>query len=303
MLEGQNGVTWPHWQRIARQADELGFAGLYCSDHFTNAGPPDLNALEVWTALGWLASHTNRIAFGPVVSPVSFRDPVMLARVALAIDDLSGGRLEFGLGAGWQEREHNHFGYNLLSLRERFDRFEEALEVVSQLLHSDTPVDFQGRYYRLHEAVLLPRPQRPGGPPIVIGGKGLKRTLPLVARYADQWNVTFTPPAQFRELNAHLDALLMAAGRAPSTVKRTLMTGIFYGATEERLAGILAAHGRTAIELRERGAIVGAGEAVIEQLEALQAAGVQRVMLQWMDLDDVTGIEALAATVLPRFPA
>ncbi len=185
MIEGQNGLNWPRWQRIARAVEDLGFAGLYRSDHFTNSSPPDLDALELWTSLTWLASHTSRIAFGPLVSPVSFRDPRMTARIARDVDDLSGGRLTLGLGAGWQEREHTNFGYDLLEMRGRFARFEEGLQVVTRLLRSDEPVTFDGTYYHLHEAVLLPRPARPGGPPILIGGTGAQRTLPLVARYGE----------------------------------------------------------------------------------------------------------------------
>jgi alkanesulfonate monooxygenase SsuD/methylene tetrahydromethanopterin reductase-like flavin-dependent oxidoreductase (luciferase family) len=110
MIEGQQGITWPHWKRLAAQAEELGFAGLFRSDHFTNARPPDQDALEAMISLAYLADHSQRIHFGPLVTPLSFHDPVALARQALAIDDLSGGRLIFGLGAGWQEREHSMFG-------------------------------------------------------------------------------------------------------------------------------------------------------------------------------------------------
>ena len=184
MLEGQDGLNWPRWQRLATAVEDLGFAGLYRSDHYTNPEPPDKDSLELWVSLTWLASHTERIEFGPLVSPVSFRDPTMTSRMAAAIDDLSGGRLNLGLGAGWQVREHHNYGWDLLEIPNRFDRFEEGLEVVSRLLSSDASSDFSGAYYQLHDAILLPRPQRPGGPPILIGGNGLQRTLPLVARYA-----------------------------------------------------------------------------------------------------------------------
>src|SRR5206468_2644018 len=126
--------------------------------------------------------------FGPLVAPVSFRDPRQLVRQASALDDLSGGRFILGLGAGWQEHEHSVWGYDLGDIPTRMARFEESLEVASRLLRSDAPVTFEGRFFQLHDAVLLPRPARPGGPPILIGGNGPKRTLPLVARYADIWN-------------------------------------------------------------------------------------------------------------------
>ena len=296
MIEGQNGLNWPRWQRMAQTVEALGFVGLYRSDHFTNANPPDVDSLELWVSLTWLASHTRRIEFGPLVSPVSFRDPIMLARMASHIDDLSGGRLTLGMGAGWQEREHTMFGYQLLDVPQRFARFTEALQVARQLLHADSPVSFSGDFYQLHEAILLPRPQRPGGPPLLIGGNGPQRTLPLVARYADEWNAVFVPPSMFAERNTQLDQLIRENGREPSDVRRSLMTGCYFGATDAALKDKL--HGRSVAELRERGVVVGTASEVTEQLAQVAEVGVQRVMLQWLDLDDIAGLEALAKAVL-----
>lgn len=296
MIEGQNGLNWPRWQRMAHAVEELGFAGLYRSDHFTNANPPDLDSLELWVSLTWLASHTQRIEFGPLVSPVSFRHPAFTARVASQVDDLSGGRLTLGLGAGWQEREHSHFGFDLLELPERFARFQEGLEVISLLLHSTEPVDFRGSFFRLQEAILLPRPHRPAGPPLLIGGNGAQRTLPLVARYADEWNAVYIPASRFAELSARLDDLLATQGRQPHAVRRSLMTGVVFGRNEQELASKL--QGRDAAALRQRGVIVGTATAVQNQLAELAAVGVQRIMLQWLDLDDLAGLEALAGAVL-----
>lgn len=300
MVEGQNGLTWPRWQRIAAAVEDLGFAGLYRSDHYTNANPPDLESLELWVSLTWLASHTSRIEFGPLVSPVSFRQPTMTARMAAAVDDLSGGRLQLGLGAGWQVREHTNYGWDLLEVPQRFARFEEGLEVVTRLLNSDSPVDFQGDYYRLHEGILLPRPQRPGGPPIVIGGNGERRTLPLVVRYAAEWNAVYITPEVFAGLNGKLDGLLAAAGRAPGSVRRTLMAGLIFGRDEAELQQKLSARERTAAQMREWGLVVGSGADLVEQLVRYAEAGVQRIMLQWLDLDDLDGLEALAGVVLKR---
>jgi len=303
MLEGQDGLNWERWKRIARAAEDLGFAGLYRSDHFTNASGPLLDSLELWTSLAWLASHTERIEFGPMVSPVSFRDPVFTARIGKDVDDLSNGRLNLGVGAGWQEREHEMFGYDLLDVPERMERFEEGLEVITLLLDSDAPVDFSGDFFELNNALLLPRPQRPGGPPILIGGNGEKRTLPLVAQYADMWNAVYIPPGEFARLNTHLDKLVIDEGRAPRDVHRSLMTGLIYGATPDSLQEKLAARGRTAEELRQRGAIVGPTEDVITHLKQLEKLGCQRVMLQWLELDDMAGLEAVASNVLPAFPS
>ncbi len=301
MLEGQNGLTWPHWQRFAAAAEDLGFVGLYRSDHYTNAQPPDKDSLELWVSLTWLASHTKRIEFGPMVSPVSFRDPTFTARMASAVDDLSNGRLILGLGAGWQEREHTNFGWDLLDIPNRFDRFEEGLEVITQLLNSDDPVDFSGDYYNLQEAILLPRPQRPGGPPILIGGNGPKRTLPLVAKYATEWNAVFIPPEKFAELNTRLDELLEADGRQPSEVRRSMMTGCIFGKTDQEVAQKVEARTsgkRTPDQLRQRGMVVGTGAQIVEQLGKLEEAGLQRVMLQWLDLDDLDSFEAMAKSVI-----
>jgi F420-dependent oxidoreductase-like protein len=297
MLEGQEGLNWPRFQRIARAVENLGFAGLYRSDHFTNNEPPDKDSLELWVSLTWLASHTNRIEFGPMVSPVSFRHPVFTARMGKDVDDLSGGRLTLGVGAGWNAREHAMFGYDLLDTPTRFARFEEGLEVITRLLRSADPVTFEGDYYRLQDAVLLPRPQRPGGPPVLIGGNGETRTLPLVARFANEWNGVFLSPARYTELSSKLDNLLRAEGRQPQEVRRSLMTGLVFGRTQAEVEQKLA--GRATIEqARARGMVVGVGEEVAAQVGKLAEAGVQRVMLQWLDLDDIAGLEALAQAVL-----
>ncbi|MBK8900535.1 MAG: TIGR03560 family F420-dependent LLM class oxidoreductase [Anaerolineaceae bacterium] len=300
MLEGQNGLTWERWQRIARAVEELGFVGLYRSDHYTNANPPDKESLELWVSLTWLASHTSRIEFGPMVSPVSFRQPTMTARMASAVDDLSNGRLHLGLGAGWQEREHHNYGWDLLDVDGRFARFEEGLQIISHLLQKDEPLDFDGEYYQLHDAMLLPRPQRPGGPPILIGGNGPKRTLPLVAQYATEWNGVYIPPKTFAERSALLDELLVGNGRQPSAVRRSLMTGLVFGKDQADFDAKMAQRTLTAAELRERGLVVGTGDALVDQLEAFAEAGVQRIMLQWIDLDDMAGLEALGAVIGER---
>ena len=296
MIEGQDGLTWPRWQRLASAVEQLGFVGLYRSDHFTNAGSPDKDSLELWLSLAWLASHTQRIEFGPLVTPVSFRHPAFTARIGAQLDDLSGGRLTLGVGAGWQHREHTMFGFDLLPQADRMDRFEEGLEVISRLLQIDAPASFDGQYYQLHEAVLLPRPQRPGGPPLLIGGNGPLRTLPLVARFADEWNAVLIPAARFAELSARLDGLLAERGRPAAAVRRSMMTGIVFGRDQAELRTVL--NGRDADELREQGLVVGTPGEVQEQLGGLASVGVQRVMLQWLALDDLDRLEALAATVL-----
>jgi len=305
-LEGQNGLNWPRFQRLAQVVEDLGFIGFFRSDHFTNANPPDKDSLELWVSLTWLASHTKHIEFGPLVSPVSFRHPTFTARMAAAVDDLSEGRLILGLGAGWQEREHNNYGFDLLPKRERFDRFEEGVEVITKLLRSDEPVDYDGQYYRLQEGILLPRPQRPEGPPILIGGNGLKRTLPLTARYAKEWNALMTTAERFTELNEQLDNLITSQGRELNEVRRSMMVGCIFGKDENQLQERVTQRtgGKLTIdELISQGRIVGTPTMMVDQLSQLAEAGVQRVMLQWIDLDDLEGLEAIAKHVLPQLSA
>jgi F420-dependent oxidoreductase-like protein len=302
-LEGQNGLNWPRWQRIAETVESLGYVGLYRSDHFTNMNPPDKDSLELWVSLTWLASHTDRIEFGPLVSPISFRNPVFTARMAAAVDDLSGGRLILGLGAGWQEREHANYGFDLLEINDRFERFEEGLQVIKLLLDNDQPCDFDGQYYHLNDGILLPRPQRTAGPPIMIGGNGRNRTLPLVARFASEWNALMITPGEFTLLNEHLDHLLDEQDRARFEVKRSMMVGCIFGSDENQLLERVASRTkgeRSVDDLRQRGLVVGTPDQMAEQLNRLSQAGVQRVMLQWIDLDDIEGLEIIAREVLPQ---
>jgi F420-dependent oxidoreductase-like protein len=271
MIEGQNGLNWPIWKKLVEEVEKLGFAGLFRSDHFTNPEPPEQDALEMVVSLTYLADHTQHIHFGPLVAPISFRDPIMLVRQAAAIDDLSAGRMILGVGAGWQEHEHAMFGYDLGTVPTRMKRLTEALDVITLLLRNDEPVSYAGQFFQLREAQLQPRPQYRAGPRILIGGNGPKRTLPLAARYADIWNAVFVSPEAFQDLSSQLDTLLLAAGRQPADVKRTLMTAL-HGNAEEQIA----------------------------QIQAYAQAGVEELMWQWPDLTDLTGIRAFASEVLPH---
>jgi F420-dependent oxidoreductase-like protein len=273
-VEGQNGLTWARWIALAAEVEALGFAGLFRSDHFTNANEPDLDALEMIVALTWLAANTRRIHFGPLVAPLSFRDPRMLARQAAALDDLSGGRMILGLGAGWQEREHTVFGYDLGDIPTRMARFAEGLELVTRLLRDEEPVTFAGEYYQTRGATLLPRPERPGGPPLLIGGNGARRTLPLAARYADIWNAVYLPVENFRERSTQLDELLRAAGRRPEDVRRTVMLPLFFDPRDE-------------------------GE-VRRQIAAYGEAGADELIFQWLALNDLEGLRAFAHIALTQ---
>lgn len=266
MIEGQMGLNWPRWKNIAATVEELGFAGLYRSDHFTNARGPDQDSLELIPSLTYLATATSRLRFGQLVSPMSFRDPGILTRQVAAISDLSGGRITYGLGAGWQQREHDAFGFDLGTVRQRLDRLQEGLEVATLALRSDAPVTFEGRFFRLQDAPMLPRPAH--NIPICVGGNGEQRTLQLVARYADVWNAVALPPEQFVRRSQRLDELLDMVGRKPSEVRRTMMLQ------------------------------APAVEQVRTTLDPLAEAGCEEVMLQWLALDDIDGLQRLAEVAL-----
>ena len=298
MVEGQEGIGWDRWKRLGRAVEDLGYAGLYRSDHFPNDRPGShRDGLELWSSLTWLADNTGRIEFGPLVSPVSFRHPVITAWQASAVDSLAGGRLRLGVGAGWMEREHEAFGFDLLDTDSRFKRFEEGLEVVTRLVRDEEPVSFDGEFYRLDDALLMPRSPRSGGIPVVIGGNGPRRTLPLVARHADEWNGVLLTANGFADLNARLDGLLREAGRPTEEVRRTLMTRAIFGRTEAEVDRKLDGVPR---EDLDDAVITGAADEFVDRLGRLSEAGVQRVMLQWLEVDDLDGLEAVAGTVLPQ---
>jgi F420-dependent oxidoreductase-like protein len=298
MIEGQQGLSWARWQRLAQAAEELGFYGLFRSDHFVDPEGPYAGSLETWISLGWLASNTRRIAFGTLVSPVSFRNPAILAWQASSIDALAGGRLRLGLGAGWNQREHDAFGFELGNLDTRFERLEDSLNVIRQLTRSAEPTSYEGNSYAIKDAYLEPRTPGNNGPAIVVGGNGPRRTLPLVAHYADEWNAVGLALDGFQERSARLDDLLATAGRAPESVKRTIMTRGQIGRNDADLAS--QADAETIATRRARGAVIGTPNEIVEQLGRYAEAGVNGVQLQWFDMDDIGGLELFASTVLPQ---
>lgn len=299
MIEGAWGLNWPRWQRLVRAADELGFNGLYRSDHFLDGREGSFqDALEAMVSLTWAADNSTRIELGSLVHPVSFRDPRILAWQATAINDLAKGRFAVGLGAGWQELEHTTFGFELGSMDERFARLEEGLQVIRALTRSDEPVSMDGERYPLQNAMLKPRFPEQNSPAIIIGGKGPKRTLPLVAKYADEWNGLGLNNDDFRERNSLLDEMLAAEGRDPKSVRRSLMCGSIIARDQATLD---ADPDRDRFdEFRARGAVIGTPAEVVEILGRKAEAGIESVMLQWMDQDDIAGLELLASEVLPH---
>jgi alkanesulfonate monooxygenase SsuD/methylene tetrahydromethanopterin reductase-like flavin-dependent oxidoreductase (luciferase family) len=298
-VEGHYGLSWSRWKKMVRAVEDLGFAALYRSDHFVKEAPPDEDSLEMWTSLTWLASHTTTLPFGTLVTPFSFRDPVFTARTAKDVDALSGGRLTLGVGAGWEEREHVMFNYPLdKHSGARFRRLEEGAEVVYRLLRDPARVTMQGEFYGLRDAVLLPRPIRPDSPRLMIGGNGEKRTLPLVARLADEWNAVYITPEKFVLRNSRLNELLDEAGRPRNLVRRSLMQGLIFGKDQEALAASHVHGLYSPYELEVCGVLVETAATIGEPLAHYAEAGVEQLILQWMDCDDLAGLETLAKAVL-----
>jgi len=271
MIEGQAGLNWPRWDRVLKMAENVGFQCVFRSDHFTNPGPPDMDSLELFTSLTYAATHTSRIELGSLVAPVTFRHPMMTLRQATQIDELSGGRLILGLGAGWQQREHDNYGIPFHDFKTRFELLTDELEMFRRLQASTEPVTFQGRHISISDAVLLPTPTRRTR--ILIGGNGPRRTLPLAARYADEWNGVFIDPPRFAERSARLDQLLSEQDRAPDSVKRSLMIPFAWVS----------------------------GDDGVEKMDAYIERGCQRFMLQIVEYDDLSEIERWGRTNLRRF--
>lgn len=298
-VEGQRGLTWDRWRVFAPAVEALGFSGLFRSDHFVDADPPDMPSLEMWVSLTWLADHTSRMNIGSLVTPLSFRHPVHTARMGRDLGELSKGRFVLGVGAGWggAEREHRMFGFDLLSAKERFIRFEEGLEVISRLLRDVSPVSFFGRYYQLNEACFVPASDKSYRTPITVGGNGATQILSLAAKYADEWNAIYRTPAQFAELNTKLDALLDLEQRPRKSVKRSQMMGLIFGEDQADLETRL--NGKPIEEFWDRGMLAGCASQIVDQIGALKDAGVEQVILQWSSPENIHRLEKFSEQVLP----
>ncbi len=312
MIEGQEGLTWERWRRIAETVEGLGFESLWRSDHlFSLYGVPTRPGLDTWTSLAQLATLTRRLRFGPLVCPITFHHPSVLARQAAAVDVLSGGRLELGVGAGWHDREHQAFGIPYPPVGERIRRLDEAVQVIRALWH-DGPASFAGRYYRLDGGVGWPKPVQRPRIPVIIGGRG-PRVLQVVARHADEWNCGGSrPPADVRAKTETLVAACQRIGRDPRTIRRSWMGGVLiaeHGAALERRARKIQEYvpPRAATPtaqlpnvLRSEGWLVGSPEDIVGQMRDLAAEGMERFMLQFYDQEDLEALHLLAREVVPR---
>jgi probable F420-dependent oxidoreductase len=285
--EVERDVRWPELVAMARRAEELGFDSVWVGDHLlyrfadgTSSGP-----WEAWTSLAGLAAATTRIQLGPLVACTAFHSPQMLAKQAATVDEISGGRLVLGLGAGWNETEFRAFG---IPYDHRISRFAEAFTIIRTLLR-DGQIDFDGEYYTARDCELLPRPTRPGGPPLLIGSTG-ERMLAISAPYVDAWNAWYADtdnrPEGVAPLRERVDAAARAAGRDPASIERTV-------AVQVRLPG---GAGRTMGDTSDRQAVQpleGSPEELARGLAAYRGVGISHVQLV-VDPITLESIERLA---------
>ncbi len=299
MIEGQEGVSWDDWQAIAAACERHRIPALFRSDHYLPlGGHEERPVLDAWGTLIALAATTTTLRLGALVSPATFRHPSEFAKLVVTADHVSGGRIDAGLGAGWNDREHAGFGFPFPDARERFDRYAEQLEIVHGLW-SDGAFSFDGRFYQLDDVDAQPKPvQRPM--PFIVGGMGKPRTIELAARHADEYNTVFAVPEVARERRDAARAGWAAAGRDPDTMRFSLMTGLVCGRDEaevQRRGRRLAdEHGHA--ELPD-GWIVGTPDVAIARLEAYRDAGCDRVMLQLLLHDELDQIALIGDVLAP----
>jgi alkanesulfonate monooxygenase SsuD/methylene tetrahydromethanopterin reductase-like flavin-dependent oxidoreductase (luciferase family) len=299
MIEGQEGLTWERWRSICRDADQLGFATLRRSDHlfsvmhrgdhFVSLMPEhERDCIDCWTSLALAAEWTSRIEFGPMVTPLTFKLPALLAREAAAVDVLAGGRLILGVGAGWNALEHEAFGIPFPSLKERFDNLESGID----------------RIHRTWE-ISNPKPPRGGQVPLLIGGGGEKRTLGLAARHAAEWNLNPLNLDAFRSKSAILDGYCRDLGRDPSEIRRSVMCVALVGRDRDELRQRARALGQVIPRFKEmepdqvvaavaESGLAGTADHVAERVREVSAAGVQLLCLQHFLFDDPDHLRVLA---------
>ena len=308
MIEGQEGVTWDDWVRLAHVTEQHGLEGLFRSDHYTAIIRPDADAHDAWATLAGLAAITKRIRLGTMVSPATFRHPSVLARMAATVDHISDGRVEVGMGSGWYEREHEAHGFPFLDGKERFALFAEQVEVVVQSWTTEERFDHDGPAYRLRDQLALPPPLQQPHPPLVLGGTVKPRFAALAARYATEVNTLGAPNDELRLRKDALDRACADAGRDPASLGFSVMTACFLGEdtgeVEERLGRFLAASGNDAEPatiVRERGDrwLIGTVDEVVERIESLRALGVSRVLLQHLNHDDDDMLRLAGKRLLP----
>src|SRR5215210_2099765 len=313
MLEGQEGVTWSQWLAMAEAAERLGFEAVFTSDHYLSVqGDAERGSSDAWTMLSALAARTSTIRLGTLVSPITFREPAVLAKAATTVDHVSAGRVELGMGAGWWEEEHRTHGFAFPPVPERFERLEEQLAIIQGLL-TQARFSFAGTHYRLQDAPFWPKPIQRPRMPIVLGGTSVgPRMQRLIATYADEFNTVGGTPQEVRERLDRARGAVDREGRTQDSLTTSFMTWCFVGRTETEWRDRVERARRKDPDADpfdehlahlEVDCIVGTPDRAAARLREYQDAGVQRVMLNHELFDDLDMLDVLAAEVVPRLSA
>jgi F420-dependent oxidoreductase-like protein len=298
--EPQQGGSYDALLAVAKATEDLGFDAFFRSDHYLKMG--DVTGLpgptDAWITLAGLARDTSRIRLGTLVSPATFRYPGPLAISVAQVDQMSGGRVEFGFGAGWYEAEHAAYAIPFPGLRERFDVFEEQLAIITGLW--ETPAgdtfSFTGQHYTVTDSPGLPKPAQQPRPPVVIGGYGAKRTPALAARYADEFNLGFASTSTTAAAFDRVRAACAAAGRDQASMTYSAAQVVCCGRTADELKRRAAAIGREVDELREHG-LAGTPAEIADKIAEFADVGATRIYLQVLDLADLDHLELLAELI------
>ena len=304
MIEGQEGVTWPQWLALARACEGHGIPALFRSDHYLDWMHPERGSLEAWGTVSALAAATSTLRLGTLVSPATFRHPSTLAKLVATADHVSGGRVELGLGAGWQEREHRAYGFPFPPTRVRMDMLEEQLQVVLGAWAAG-PFSFDGTHYKVADLDAQPKPVQRPHPPLIMGGAAGPRSAALGARYADEYNTVSPALADVHQRRARIAEACERAGRTP--IPFSVMTPVIVGTDEtdlrDRVRRVSAVHDQDAEALVANpppGWIIGTVEQAAEQLASLRDAGVSRVMCQHLIHDDLDTVALIGRELAPR---
>jgi len=300
--EPQQGATYDQLAAVARTAEEVGFDGFFRSDHYLKMGSVSglPGPTDAWVTLGAIARETSTIRLGTLVTAATFRLPAPLAISVAQVDEMSGGRVEFGLGTGWYEQEHTAYGIPFPDLRTRFEILTEQLEVITGLWSTPDGATFSytGRHYTLTDSPALPKPvQRPM--PVIVGGGGRRKTAMLTARFASEYNRAFVPLDTFARNVANVRSTCESIDRDPDSLRYSIALVACCGRDDGEVNRRAAAIGRDAGELRENGA-GGTPAEVVEKVLRYRDAGADRIYFQILDVDDLDHVRLLAAEVLPH---
>jgi F420-dependent oxidoreductase-like protein len=307
MIEGQEGVSWEEWKALAAACDEYGYEALFRSDHYLSVmGRGGRGSLDAWTTLAALAAVTSRVRLGTLVSPATFRHPSVLAKSAVTVDRVSNGRAELGIGAGWLEAEHRAYGFPFADLRTRMDVMAEQMEIIARSF-ADEPFSFKGEHYEIEGLDALPKPVQRPRPPIVVGGRGGRRSLALAARWAAEYNTFSASVDEIRERREAFAVAWADAGRDRDDFRFSAMVSVAVGADEgevrDRVARLAEWQGRDredVLSTLRAGGVMGTVDEAAERLRELEAAGAQRVMLQHLLHDDLDAVELIGRELIPR---